>query len=320
MPNAQPEQATGRDDSEFPTPEPATSQVAAPGQPTLQEFLTRLVGNPETRSAFDADPRGTLDNAGLGELSATQVLHASSLMLDYAPADVVTEYDRTAQPSIDTFTASTQHVAINQLEPGQNNEQQEATETMSSDNSPAANFSSEGDVDKAMEQSQGGSVENNVDVENQDSQNLVNVHDVASGNDVANSAVGSVDSTVDTAGDTVNGTVSTVGDTVNNTVDGALGTVNGTVDTGVDVAAGAGGAALGTVNSTLDDATSTVDTTAGNVTDGSTLEGATGAVDNTLDGATGAVGGVAGGAVGGVVNEAEGVVGGATSDLPLDLL
>lgn len=308
MPNAQPEQATGRDDSEFPTPEPVASQAAAPGQPTLQEFLTRLVGNPETRSAFDADPRGTLDNAGLGDLNAAQVLHASSLMLDYAPADVVTEYGRTAQPSIDTFTASTQHVAINQLEPGQNNEQQEATETMSADNSPAANFSSEGDIDKAMEQNQQGqetSIDVDSSVENQDSNNLLNVHDVASGNDVANN-------TVDTAGDTVDNTVDTAGDTVNNTVDGALGTVNSTVDTAGDVAVGAGGAALGTVNNTLDDTTSTVDTAATNVTDGSTLEGATGAVGGTLEGATGTVGGV--------VNEAEGVVGGATSDLPLDLL
>ncbi|NYH80454.1 hypothetical protein FHR84_003811 [Actinopolyspora biskrensis] len=317
MPNAQPEQATGRDDSEFPTPEPVASQAAAPGQPTLQEFLTRLVGNPETRSAFDADPRGTLDNAGLGDLNAAQVLHASSLMLDYAPADVVTEHGRTAQPSIDTFTASTQHVAINQLEPGQNNEQQEATETMSVDNSPAPDFSSDGDVDQEMEQNQQQGQETNVDVdssvENQDSHNLISVHDVASGNDVANNAVGVV-------GNTVGGTVDTAGDTVGNTVDSALGTVDGTVDTAGDVAVGAGGAALGTVNSTLDDATSTVDTTASNVTDGSTLDGATGAVGNTLDGATGTLDGVAGGAVGGVVNEAEGVVGGVTSDLPLDAL
>ncbi|WP_017972850.1 IniB N-terminal domain-containing protein [Actinopolyspora halophila] len=317
MPNAQPEQATGRDDSEFPTPEPVASQAAAPGQPTLQEFLTRLVGNPETRSAFDADPRGTLDNAGLGDLNATQVLHASSLMLDYAPADVVTEYGRTAQPSVDTFTASTQHVAINQLEPGQNNEQQEATETMSVDNSPAANFSSDGDVDQEMAQNQQQGQETSIDVdsnvENQDSNNLINVHDVASGNDVANNAVGVV-------GNTVGGTVDTAGDTVGGTVDGALGTVDSTVDTAGDAAVGAGGAALGTVNSTLDDATSTVDTTASNVTEGSTLDGATGAVGNTLDGATGTLDGVAGGAVGGVVNEAEGVVGGVTSDLPLDAL
>ncbi|PRW63373.1 hypothetical protein [Actinopolyspora mortivallis] len=319
MPNTQPDQGHGRGDSEFPTPEPVVQQTAAPGQPTLQEFLTRLVGNPETRSAFDADPQGTLEGAGLGGLNAAQMLYASSFMLDYAPAEFVTEHARTAQPSIDTFTASTQHVAISQLDPGQNNEQQEATETMSVDNSPSAEYSSEGDVDNQLEQNQQQSQETNVDVdgsvEHTDSHNLLNVHDVLSGNEVnaANNAVGVVGNSVDVAGNTVDNSVDTVGDTVNNTVDGALGTVNGTVDTGVDVAVGSVGTTLnaaGDVTGGLDDTVGDVTGAVSNVTADVPVAGdVTGDLHAGLSGESSAEG-----------SADSGLVGDVTGDLPLDLL
>ncbi|SDP93414.1 hypothetical protein SAMN04487905_114101 [Actinopolyspora xinjiangensis] len=324
MPNAQPEQADGRDGAQLPTSGTETRTAATPEQPTLQEFLARLVGNPEARSAFDADPRGELESAGLGELSATQVLQASSLVLDYAPAELVSEYGRTVQPSIDTFAASTQHVAIDQLDPAQVPEPQEATEAnmslLDNDNSASPNYSSDGDADREMEQ--GNTTETNINVENEDSQNLVSVHDVVSGNEVAGNAVGAVGNTVGAVGNTVGGvgdtvdnTVNTVGDTANNTVGEVTDTAEGTVDTGVDVAVGAADTALSTANDLpVDDVASTVDgvagdlPVAGDVTGGLSEDGAAG----TLDGATGAVGGV--------VGEAEGVVGGVTSDLPLDLM
>ncbi|MGJ7908906.1 IniB N-terminal domain-containing protein [Actinopolyspora sp. H202] len=312
MPNAQPEQADGREGARLSTSGTDTRTTATPEEPTLQEFLTRLVGNPEARSAFEADPRGALESAGLGELNATQVLQASSLVLDYAPAELVTEYGRTVQPGIDTFAASTQHVAINQLDPAQVPEPQEATDTnmslLDNDNSANPNYSSGGDADKEMEQ--------NIDIDNQDSQNLVSVHDVASGNEVAGNAVGAVGNTVGAVGNTVGGVNNTVDntvDTVGGTANGAVGevtdTVDGTVDTGVDVAVGAADTAVGTAGDLpVDDVTSTVEGVAGGVTGDVASEDAAG----TLDGATGAVGGT--------VGQAEDVVGGVTSDLPLDLL
>ncbi|SFD87088.1 hypothetical protein SAMN04487819_104248 [Actinopolyspora alba] len=323
MPNAQPEQADGRDGARLSTSGTDTRTTATPEQPTLQEFLTRLVGNPEARSAFDADPRGALESAGLGELNATQVLHASSLVLDYAPAELVTDYGRTVQPGIDTFAASTQHVAINQLDPAQVPEPQEATDTNMSllgNLSSTPNYSSDGDVDREMEQN--NTTETNVDIDNQDSQNLVNVHDVVSGNDVASgnevagnavgavgNTVGAVGNTVGGVGDTVDNTVNTVGGTANGAVGEATDTVDGTVDTGVDVAVGAADTALDTAGDLpVDDVTSTVEGVAGDATGGMASEGAAG----TLDGATGTVGDT--------VGQAEDVVGGVTSDLPLDLL
>ncbi|ASU77152.1 hypothetical protein CDG81_01150 [Actinopolyspora erythraea] len=323
MPNAQPEQADGRDGAQLPTSGTETRTAATPEQPTLQEFLARLVGNTEARSAFDADPRGELESAGLGELNATQVLQASSLVLDYAPAELVSEYGRTVQPSIDTFAASTQHVAIDQLDPAQVPEPQEATEAnmslLDNDNSTSPNYSSDGDADREMEQ--GNTTETNINVENEDSQNLVSVHDVVSGNDVASgnevagNAVGAVGNTVGAVGNTVGGvgntvdnTVDTVGNTANNTVGEVTDTAEGTVDTGVDVAVGAADTALGTAGDLPVDGVAGDLPVAGDVAGGLSEDGAAG----TLDGATGAVGGV--------VGEAEGVVGGVTSDLPLDLM
>ena len=87
--HSQPEDAPGR--AETPDSHP---EAAAPDGPTLYEFLTRIVTSPDARSAFDADPRATLDQAGLGDMSATDVLQATSLVLDYAPVEVADEYGR----------------------------------------------------------------------------------------------------------------------------------------------------------------------------------------------------------------------------------
>ncbi|MCC5697810.1 IniB N-terminal domain-containing protein, partial [Klebsiella pneumoniae] len=104
--------------AESPTAAPGThNETAHTEQPTVHEFLTQLATDPAARSAFIADPQATLDQAGLGDLTATDVLQATSLVLDYAPVEVVTEYSRSLQSSIDQFATSTQHVAINHLHP-----------------------------------------------------------------------------------------------------------------------------------------------------------------------------------------------------------
>ncbi len=105
-----------------PAPEPSASE-GQPGvegeQPaplSLHEFLSKLMTSAETRSAFEADPHATLEDAGLGDVHATDILHATSLMLDYAPVDVVRDYDRSMHDSFEKFAAiSSGAVPISEL-------------------------------------------------------------------------------------------------------------------------------------------------------------------------------------------------------------
>lgn len=279
MSNSQPGQGVGVSGSQSPFSGPDGSTAASTAQPTVLDFLSRIVGDPEARSAFEANPQAALNNAGLGELSATQVQQAASLVLDYAPVEVVHEYGRTVQSSIDMFATSTQHVAINHLDstqepatPDADSRNQERAEDTSQQAKEAnmlsndkPNYSSEGDVDKDMDnsqqQSQGSenNVENNVDFSyeenHQDSHNVVSVHDVVS------------DNTVGVAGDTVNSTVNSVTNTVDNTVNTVDTTVNSTVDTGLDVVGSAPNSVLNVTNELgVDDVTANVGNIAGGVT------------------------------------------------------
>ncbi|MGI8309519.1 IniB N-terminal domain-containing protein [Saccharopolyspora hattusasensis] len=160
-------------------------------EPTLYEFLTRLVSDPAARSAFDADPQATLGQAGLGGMTATDVLQATSLVLDYAPVEVVAKYDRSLQSSVEKFAASTQHVAINQLHPAHPIEQEELTMLKPT----PADYGKDNDVDATLPPAPAPSNKVDVDVEKNytDSFNLISVHDVASNNDIANgNIVGSI--------------------------------------------------------------------------------------------------------------------------------
>jgi len=53
--------------------------------PTLQDFVLNLIYDPGARSAFELDPHGTLEAAGLGDITATDVQDVLPLVLDYAP-------------------------------------------------------------------------------------------------------------------------------------------------------------------------------------------------------------------------------------------
>lgn len=53
--------------------------------PTLQDFILNLIYDPDARSAFELDPHGTLDAAGLGDVTAADVQDVLPLVLDYAP-------------------------------------------------------------------------------------------------------------------------------------------------------------------------------------------------------------------------------------------
>lgn len=279
------------------------------GQPTLHEFLTRLASSPDARAAFDADPRAALDQAGLEGITEADVLQASSLVLDYAPIEVVEEYDRSLQSSVEKFAANTQFAAFNQVHPVHPHDQ-EVTEHSMLHSTPeqAPDFSQGGDVDQQLPEQPAPAQEQpaniDTDTEINDSGNLISVHDVANGN-----AIGNVGGNVgDTVGDVVGNTTGVVGEVTD--------TVEHTVDTGAEFGAGAGIELNNTVNNTLEaggDVLGGVAGAAGNV---HTLPVNEGPVEGITEGVAGPVQGVAEGVAGPV----EGVTEGVTDGLPLDVL
>ncbi|MCI2422014.1 IniB N-terminal domain-containing protein [Saccharopolyspora sp. K220] len=250
-----PQQATGRAESS--TSDPGTHSTAGlPDQPTLYEFLTRLVSDPAARSAFDADPQATLDQAGLGGMTATDVLQATSLVLDYAPVEVVTAYDRSLQSSVEKFAASTQHVAINELHPAHPFEQEEQSMLQSTPAQPA-DFGKDSDVDATMPAPAPASSHNvDIDIENNDSHNLISVHDVLSNNNIGNDNIVAsvVGNTVGQVGDSLDLSSATnvVGDLTYGTVSQVNETATHVFDTSVDLAAGAGTMVHGDVTNIVD--------------------------------------------------------------------
>ncbi|MFC0527937.1 IniB N-terminal domain-containing protein [Phytohabitans kaempferiae] len=57
---------------------------------TLHDFVLNLLTNPEARSAFELDPEGTLNAAGLGDITAADVQDVVPLVVDYAPVQGLT--------------------------------------------------------------------------------------------------------------------------------------------------------------------------------------------------------------------------------------
>ncbi|GAA3363846.1 IniB N-terminal domain-containing protein [Saccharopolyspora gregorii] len=343
MTHPQPDDAPGR--TEPPTATPGAHE--APGQPdapTLYEFLTRLVTSPDAQAAFDADPRATLDHAGLGDMSATDVLHASSLVLDYAPVEIADEYGRSLQSSVEKFAASTQHVAINELHPAQPHEQEVTELSML----PPHNTPAPAPADDAE---QNINEETNVNIEQTDSHNLVNVHDVLSGNEILSgnevnvgNVVGDTTSSAFAGGDSIVGTVGDVAfggiNEVTNTVDTTVNTVGnvaggsadlsvvddltGALPVGGDAASvdagalsGVAGGALDAVGGVASDVPVAGDI-AGPAVDtvGGVAGGAVGTVEGVAGGAVDTVGGIAGGAVAGPVGDVASALP-APADLPV---
>lgn len=234
-----PQHASGHAESS--TPDPGKhSTTGQSDEPTLYEFLTRLVSDPAARSAFDADPQATLGQAGLGGITATDVLQATSLVLDYAPVEVVAEYDRSLQSSVEKFAASTQYVAINQLHPAHPIEQEELTMLKPT----PADYGKDNDVDATLPPAPAPAPapSNKVDVDIEknytDSFNLISVHDVASNNEIAN------------GNDIANGNI--VGSIVGSSVTQVNETATHVFDTSVDLAAGAGSIVHGDVINIVD--------------------------------------------------------------------
>ncbi|KAA5835963.1 IniB N-terminal domain-containing protein [Saccharopolyspora hirsuta] len=242
--------------AESTTPDPGTHSTGLPEEPTLYEFLTRLVSDPAARSAFDADPQATLDQAGLGGMSATDVLHASSLVLDYAPVEVVTEYGRSLQSSVEKFAASAQAVAFNQLHPAHPLDQEDH---MLQNIAPQPeDFGKDNDVDATLPAPAPAPSHNtdvDVDVEQNDSHNLISIHHVLSDNSVGNdNIIGSVvGNTVGQVGDSLD--LGDVTNTIGNSVSEVNQTANHVFDTSVDLTAGAGSIVYGDVTNLVGNVT-----------------------------------------------------------------
>lgn len=52
---------------------------------TLHDFVLNLLTNPDAKSAFDLDPEGALQAAGLTDITAADVQDVVPLVVDYAP-------------------------------------------------------------------------------------------------------------------------------------------------------------------------------------------------------------------------------------------
>lgn len=113
---------------------------------TVHEFLSRLVTSAAARSAFETDPRGALEGAGLAQLSDTEVLQAASLVLDYAPVDAVEAYVRSLQPGLGALAGTNTHAAMNYLMPLSIS----GPDLMESDLATPEIFSQLGDVDEML--------------------------------------------------------------------------------------------------------------------------------------------------------------------------
>lgn len=201
---------------------PSAPDAHPTGEPTVHEFLSRLVHDPDTRTAFEADPSASLHQAGLGDMTTTDVLQAASLALDHAPVDVAEEYGRALQSSVEQFAVSTQHVAINHLHPQEQFELGVEPNMLNNVTDLVTDFTSTGDVDNlltpsASENNATGNGFGNINIgtdqnhdhnhDLQDSQNFINAHDFINIDGGSGDAVSSVANTV---GDVAFGTVSQV--------------------------------------------------------------------------------------------------------------
>jgi hypothetical protein len=74
--------------------------------PTLQDFVLNLIYDPIARSAFELDPEGVLQDAGLDDVTAADVQEVIPLVVDYAPlADVTAVTGATLVSDVTTGVA-----------------------------------------------------------------------------------------------------------------------------------------------------------------------------------------------------------------------
>ncbi|MFD4639014.1 IniB N-terminal domain-containing protein [Lentzea sp. NPDC058436] len=62
---------------------------------TLHDFTLNLLSDPEARSAFQLDPQGSLDAAGLGDVHPADIQELLPLVLDFAPTTALGDFGST---------------------------------------------------------------------------------------------------------------------------------------------------------------------------------------------------------------------------------
>src|SRR2546430_1667854 len=81
---------------------------------TLHDFVLNLISDADARTAFQLDPDGVLDAAGLSDVTPADVHDAIPLVFDYAPARVAG-----LSSGLSDLTSATldRSGALNQLQP-----------------------------------------------------------------------------------------------------------------------------------------------------------------------------------------------------------
>lgn len=260
---------------------------------TLHDFVLNLLTNPEARSAFELDPEGTLNEAGLGDITAADVRDVVPLVVDYAPVQGIAGLAPTGDLGLGGLSAIDSDPAnvIGQLQSVTNQLTLGAQSTNADVNvaavgAIAVDSTGLGVVTTSVVPGV-GVVANTSGV----AADLSGMHDVADTLDsdvvgpVGADATGAVDTTVGTA-DSLLGGASAGG--VLGTADFTVNSVTSDLVDSLDVPAVGSGSLVG---------------------DSSLVGGATGTVDSTLDGV--GVGGLLGGDAG-VDGSAEAEVHGST--------
>ncbi|GAA4450651.1 IniB N-terminal domain-containing protein [Phytohabitans houttuyneae] len=259
---------------------------------TLHDFVLNLLTNPEARSAFELDPEGTLNAAGLGDITAADVQDVVPLVVDYAPVQGITglvptgdlglgqigALDGSATNVIGQLQTVTQQLSVGVPAPAADANVNVAAVGAITVDTTGISLATTGLIPGVgvAAGTSGASVD------------LSGVYDVAGTLDsdvvgpVGADATGAVDATLGTATGLVPGAPV---DGLLDTTDDTLGTVDSQLD-GVTGLVGSVTSPLGVPPVDLPE----LDDTLGS---GSLLSGATGTVDSTLDGI--GVGGVLGG-------------------------
>jgi hypothetical protein len=71
--------------------------------PTLHDFVLNLLTDPDARTAFEIDPEGVLDGAGLGDITEADVQDVIPLVMDYAPINGLTGLVGAEEPVLGGF-------------------------------------------------------------------------------------------------------------------------------------------------------------------------------------------------------------------------
>jgi hypothetical protein len=71
--------------------------------PTLHDFVLNLLTDPDARTAFEIDPEGVLDGAGLGDITEADVQEVIPLVMDYAPINGLTGLVGAEEPVLGGF-------------------------------------------------------------------------------------------------------------------------------------------------------------------------------------------------------------------------